>query len=49
MSVWVVILLNRTVLVDSDSRFDNMSGSHLQSQKQVVSSQLMVLNSGPIS
>ena len=26
------IVLNRTVVVDSDWRFDNLCGSHLQSQ-----------------
>ena len=30
----VNIVLNRTVFVDSDWRFDNLSGSHLQSQKR---------------
>ena len=27
------VLLNRTVVVDSDLRFDNLCGSHLQSQR----------------
>ena len=30
--VWVNIVLNRTVVVDSDGRFDNLCGSHLQGQ-----------------
>ena len=32
MIVWVNVVLNRTV-VDSNSHFDNVCGSHLQSQK----------------
>ena len=39
MIVWVNVVLNRTVF-DSDERFDNLFGSHLQSQ---TSCQLMVL------
>ena len=31
--VRVNVVLNRTVVVDSDWRFDNLCGSHLQSQK----------------
>ena len=27
--VWVNVILNRTVVVDSDWRFDNLCGSHL--------------------
>ena len=42
--VQVNIVLNRTVVVDSDWRFDNLCCSHLQSQ-WVVSRQLMVVNS----
>ena len=30
--VWVKVVLNRTVVVDSDWRFDSLGGSHLQSQ-----------------
>ena len=30
--VRVNVVLNRTVVVDSDRRFDNLCGSHLQSQ-----------------
>ena len=33
--VWVNIVLNRTVVVDSDWRFDNLCGSHLQSQSEL--------------
>ena len=33
--VWVNVILNRTVVVDSDWRFDNLSGSHLQSQSEL--------------
>ena len=32
---WVKVVLNRTVVVDSDWRFDNLCGSHLQSQKNL--------------
>ena len=32
MIVGMNIVLNRTVVVDSDRRFDNLCGSHLQSQ-----------------
>ena len=42
MIVRVIVVLNRTVVVDSDWRFDNPCGSHLQSQSGVVSCQLMV-------
>ena len=44
MIVLVILVLNRTVVVDSDGRFDNLCGSHLQSQ-----SELMVLYSGYLS
>ena len=45
--VWVNVVLNRTVVVDSDWRFNNMCSSHLQGQSEFsVSRQLMVLNSG---
>ena len=37
---WVSVVLNSTV-ADSDWRFDNLCGSHLQSQSEV-----MALNSG---
>ena len=30
-----VVLMNRTVVVDSDWRFDNLCGSHLQSQSEL--------------
>ena len=33
--VRVNIVLNRTVVVDSDWRFDNLCGSHLQSQSEL--------------
>ena len=33
MIVPVNVVLNRTVVVDSDLRFDNLCGSHLQSQR----------------
>jgi len=32
MLVWVNVVLNKTVVVDSDWRFDTLCGSHLQSQ-----------------
>ena len=32
MIVRVNVVLNRTVVVDSDGRFDNLCGSHFQSQ-----------------
>ena len=35
MIVWVNVVLNRTVVVDSDWRFDNLRGSHLQSQSEL--------------
>ena len=31
----VNVVLNRTVVVDSDRRFDNLCGSHLQSQSEL--------------
>ena len=34
MIVRVNEVLNRTVVVDSDGRFDNLCGSHFQSQSQ---------------
>ena len=33
--VLVNVVLNRTVVVDSDGRFDNLCGSHLQSQSEL--------------
>ena len=33
--VLVNVVLNRTVVVDSDGRFDNLCGSHLQSQRSL--------------
>ena len=33
--VRVNVVLNRTVVVDSDWRFDNLCGSHLQSQSEL--------------
>ena len=33
MIVPVNVVLNRTVVVDSDLRFDNLCGSHLESQR----------------
>ena len=35
MIVWVNVVLNRSVVVDSDWRFDNLHGSHLQSQSDL--------------
>ena len=35
MIVRVNVVLNRTVVVDSDSRFDNLCGSHLQGQSEL--------------
>ena len=47
MIVRVNVVLNRTVVVDSDWRFNNLCSSHLQSQSEFsVPRQLMVLNSG---
>ena len=34
MIVQVNVVLNRTVVVDSDLRFDNLSGSDFQSQSE---------------
>ena len=33
--VRVNVVLNRTVVVDNDWRFDNLCGSHLQSQSEL--------------
>ena len=33
--VWLNVVLNRTDVVDSDWRFDNLCGSHLQSQSEL--------------
>ena len=33
--VWVNLVLNRTVVVDSDRHFDNLCGSHLQSKSEL--------------
>ena len=33
--VRVNVVLKRTVVVDSDCRFDNLCGSHLQSQSEL--------------
>ena len=38
MIVRVSIVLKRTVVVDNDRRFDNLSGSHLQSHVNCGSS-----------
>ena len=35
MIVRVKVVLNRTIVVDSDGRFDNLGGSHLQSQSEL--------------
>ena len=35
LSVQVNVVLNRTVVVDSDRHFDNLCGSHLQSQSEL--------------
>ena len=35
LSVRVNVVLNRTVVVDSDRRFDNLCGSHPQSQSEL--------------
>ena len=35
MIVWVNVVLNRTVVDDSDWYFDNLYGSHLQSQSEL--------------
>ena len=34
MIVRVTVVLNRTVVVDSNWRFDNLCGSHFQSQSK---------------
>ena len=36
MIVWVNVVLSRTVAVDSEWRFDNLCGSHLQSQSELL-------------
>ena len=33
--VWVNVVLNRAVVVDNDWLFDNLCGSHLQSQSEL--------------
>ena len=35
MIVRVNVVLNRTVVVDSDSRFDNLCGIHLQGESEL--------------
>ena len=35
MIAWVNVVLNRTIVVDSDGRFDNLCVSHLQSQSEL--------------
>ena len=35
MIVWVHKVLNRTVIVDSDWRFNNLCASHLQTQSEL--------------
>ena len=35
MIVWVNVVLNRTVVVGNDGRFDNLCGSHLQSRSEL--------------
>ena len=35
MIIRVNVVLNRTVVVVSDSRFDNLGGSHFQSQNEL--------------
>ena len=40
MIVRVNVVLNRTVDVDSDRRFDNLCGSHLQSQSSLCGRRL---------
>ena len=43
--VGVNVVLNRTVVVDGDWRFDNLCGSHLQSQSELYHvSSLRALN-----
>ena len=37
------VVLNRTIVVDSDLRFDNLCGSHLQSQSELYHVLPMVL------
>ena len=39
MRVWVNVVMNRTV-VDSDWHFNNMCGSHLQSQSEFYQSMI---------
>ena len=49
--VRVNVVLNRTVVVDSDWRFDKLCGSHLQSQSELyqVSWWYYTLTSGPVT
>ena len=35
MFIPVIVVLNRTVVVDSDWRFNNLCGSHLQSESEL--------------
>ena len=37
MIVWVNVVLNTTIVVDSGCRFDNLCSSHLQSQSCITS------------
>ena len=46
--VRVSVLLKRTVVGLPDWRFDNLSGSHLQSQVNSVCQSMMFFKSGPL-
>ena len=51
--VQVNVVLNRTVVVDSDCRFDNLCGSHLQKTMKMTTAQVFetsvtVNNNSPI-
>ena len=43
MIVWVNVVLNRIVVVDSDRRSDNQCDSHLQSQSELYHGKLWYL------
>ena len=44
MIVRVNVLPNRTVVVDKDRRFDNLCGSHLQSQMGCIMSVIVLIS-----
>ena len=45
LMVWVNVVLNRTVVVDNDWRFDNLCGSHRQSQIKETKTKFLLIQS----